>query len=112
MFMKPRPPRPPGPLPACGAPADGCALESAAGLFSPAAGRSFASDAATSASTFFPVGIAVRMKILSPQMIGVADPEPGIATFHLMFLVSLHSTGGCAVTEVPVHSGPRHCGQD
>jgi hypothetical protein len=45
-------------------------------------------------------------------MIGDADPRPGISIFHLMFLVSLHWSGGVAVFETPVAYGPRHCGQN
>ncbi len=44
-------------------------------------------------------------------MTGVPAPRPGIAFFHRMFLVSLHSIGGLADRETPVPSGPRHCGQ-
>ena len=42
---------------------------------------------------------------------GDDDPRPGISTFHLMFLASLHFTGGFAVVDTPVMSGPRHCAQ-
>src|SRR5688572_19129586 len=45
------------------------------------------------------------------QTTGDDDPRPGISTFHLMFLVSLHSIGGFAVRDTPVMSGPRHCAQ-
>ena len=33
--------------------------------------------------------------------------SPGTATFHLIFSVSLQVTGGVAVLEAPVLSGPR-----
>jgi hypothetical protein len=42
---------------------------------------------------------------------GVADPLPGIGTFHRTFLDSLHSTGGRARGATPFIIGPRHCGQ-
>jgi hypothetical protein len=45
-------------------------------------------------------------------MSGVADPLPGIDTFHLMFSVSLHVTGGFAFGAMPLARGPRHCGHD
>src|SRR5262245_41639026 len=44
-------------------------------------------------------------------MIGVAEPLPGIFTFHFTLLVSLQVTGGDASGAVPFWSGPRHCGQ-
>jgi hypothetical protein len=56
-------------------------------------------------------GTAVRRKILSPQTTGEADPRPGISTFHRMFFVSLHSSGGVALREMPLATGPRHIGQ-
>jgi hypothetical protein len=34
-----------------------------------------------------------------------------MAVFHLMFLLSLHSTGNCPFGETPLPNGPRHCGQ-
>src|SRR5688572_17808011 len=55
--------------------------------------------------------MAVWMKTLSPQMIGVAWPSPGILIFHLMFSVSLHLVGGLALGATPFWSGPRHWGQ-
>jgi hypothetical protein len=58
-----------------------------------------------------PTGIAVKRKMRSFQTTGDDDPRPGISTFHLMFLVSLHSIGGFAVRDTPVMSGPRHCAQ-
>src|SRR5215475_5746408 len=54
--------------------------------------------------------MAVVRKIRSPQITGVEKPRPGIATFHLMFFVSLNSTGA-AVRAMPLKKGPRHCGQ-
>src|SRR5262245_30261543 len=59
-----------------------------------------------------PTGMAVSTNTRSPQTIGDELPRPGISTFHLMFLVSLHSSGGLAVFETPVADGPRHCGQN
>jgi len=47
----------------------------------------------------------------SPQTTGVAEPLPGISTFHFTFFVSLHSTGGEACGATPVMWGPRHWGQ-
>src|SRR5438128_2400283 len=44
-------------------------------------------------------------------MMGVAEPPPGILTFHLTLLVSLHVTGGLASGATPLASGPRHWGQ-
>src|SRR5687768_2796964 len=46
------------------------------------------------ASPVVPAGTAVETYTRSPQTIGEAEPRPGISTFHLMFLVSLHSIGG------------------
>ena len=40
-------------------------------------------------------------KMRSPQTTGDAEPRPGISTFHLMFLVSLHSSGGFADGDTP-----------
>ena len=57
-----------------------------------------------------PVGIAVVRNILSPQITGVENPRPSIATFHLTFFVWLKSVGA-AVRAIPVKNGPRHCGQ-
>ena len=51
------------------------------------------------------------MKTRSSQMMGVAWPLPGIFTFHLTLLVSLHVVGGLANGATPFWSGPRHCGQ-
>src|SRR5207247_1392197 len=56
---------------------------------------------------FFPVSTAVRMKRRSPQMTGVAEPEPGISTFHRTFLDSLHSMGGSPLGAKPSAFGPR-----
>src|SRR5262245_1173794 len=56
------------------------------------------------------VGTAVVRKILSPQITGVEKPRPGIAIFHLIFFVSLNSTGA-APFATPLKKGPRHCGQ-
>lgn len=47
---------------------------------------------------------------LLPQMIGVELPLPGIFTFHLTCLDSLHSRGGLPSVETPSAEGPRHCG--
>ena len=44
-------------------------------------------------------------------MMGVAEPSPGIFTFHLTLLVSLQLVGGLAEGATPFWSGPRHCGQ-
>jgi len=52
----------------------------------------------------------VVRKIRSPHITGVEKPRPGIAIFHLMFFVSLNSTGA-AVRAMPLKKGPRHCGQ-
>src|SRR5687767_4367920 len=46
----------------------------------------------------------------SPQMIGVELPSPGIATFHLMFSVSLHFVGGSPCGATPLCCGPRQAG--
>ncbi len=51
------------------------------------------------------------MNIRSSQTMGVAEPLPGIFTFHLTFLVSLQTVGGLAEGATPVAKGPRHCGQ-
>src|SRR5262245_17384152 len=51
------------------------------------------------------------MKTLLSQMTGVAEPLPGIFTFHLTWLVSLQVVGGLAKGATPLASGPRHCGQ-
>ena len=58
-----------------------------------------------------PTGTAVVTNTWSPQMIGVADPLPGIAIFQRTLSVSLHFSGGSASGAAPVASGPRHCGQ-
>ena len=58
--------------------------------------------AACDSSPDRPTGTAVSRYTRSPQMTGEAAPRPGISTFHLMFLVSLHSTGGLAVRETPL----------
>src|SRR4051812_15337630 len=47
-------------------------------------------------------GTALSTKTRSPQTTGVPEPRPAISTFHLMFFVSLHSTGGSAVRDTPV----------
>src|SRR5258706_9919881 len=60
--------------------------------------------------SFF-VSTAVRMKIRSPHTTGVAEPEPGSSTFHVMFFVSLHRTGGSALGATPSPFGPRNWGQ-
>src|SRR5262245_60684509 len=80
----------------------------------PALGAAFSASGGgdSTASIFLPVGIAVCMKIRSPQTIGEDVPDPGTATFHLTFLASPHSSGGWAVVEAPLASGPRHCGQN
>jgi hypothetical protein len=44
-------------------------------------------------------------------MTGDESPLPGTSTFHLTFLVSLHSMGGDAWTAVPFPVGPRQCPQ-
>src|SRR5688500_19358896 len=55
--------------------------------------------------------MAVWTKVWSPQMMGVPVPRPGILTFHLMFSVADHFSGGLAVGAPPVPRGPRHCPQ-
>jgi hypothetical protein len=57
------------------------------------------------------VETAVNTNTRSPHTTGVEEAAPGIATFHLTFLLSLHSSGGSASGATPVASGPRHCGQ-
>ena len=74
-----------------------------------ATGSRFVSSAALAVRPS--VEIAVRRKILSPQMTGEALPLPGIDTFQRMFFVSLHSTGGLPFAATPVASGPRQRGQ-
>lgn len=56
--------------------------------------------------------MAVKIKIRSPQTIGVESPAPGTLTFHLTFSVSLQVEGGSASGAAPVANGPRHCGQN
>jgi hypothetical protein len=51
------------------------------------------------------------MKILFCQITGDDDPRPGIATFHLTFLVRLHSVGGDPSAAAPFPVGPRQCVQ-
>src|SRR5690242_3869360 len=51
------------------------------------------------------------MKTRLSQTTGVAEPLPGIRTFHFTFFVSVHSTGGFARGATPLASGPRHWGQ-
>src|SRR5688500_8708660 len=55
--------------------------------------------------------IAVVRNTLLPQTIGDECARPSIAVFHLMFLVGLHSDGRFFSFEIPVPSGPLHCGQ-
>ena len=57
-------------------------------------------------------GMAVKMKMRLPEIIGVEVPNPGVLIFHFTFLVSLHCDGGSASGATPVASGPRHCGQE
>src|SRR6185369_9719057 len=54
---------------------------------------------------------AVVRKTRLPQTIGDECERPSMAVFHLMFLVGLHSDGRFFSFEIPVPSGPRHCGQ-
>src|SRR5262249_3065077 len=82
-----------------------CAESLGAGGFWVCSGAVAGADWAT-----LPVGTAVVRKIRSPQITGVEKPRPGIAIFHLMFFVSLNSTGA-AVRAIPLKKGPRHCGQ-
>src|SRR5262245_15247214 len=65
-------------------------------------------DAALVDGTVRSVLIAVIRKMRSPQMTGDALPRPGTSTFHLTFLVSLHSDGGLPSGATPVPSGPRN----
>jgi hypothetical protein len=67
--------------------------------------------ACVAASAGLPTGIAVWMKMESPQMIGVDVPRPGILTFHRTFFPSAQVVGGSAVGATPLASGPRHCAQ-
>ena len=52
-------------------------------------------------------GTAVVRKTWLSQMIGDESPLPGTSTFHLTFLVGLHSIGGVALGAVPFPVGPR-----
>ena len=52
--------------------------------------------------TFLSVASAERKNILSSQTIGEDEPCPASLTFHLMFLVSLHVTGGSPFRATPV----------
>src|SRR6185369_4226614 len=54
---------------------------------------------------------AVVRNMRLPQTIGDECARPSIGTFHLMFLVGLHSDGRFFSFEMPEPSGPRHCGQ-
>src|SRR5205085_10840233 len=60
----------------------------------------------------FPTESAERKKMRSAQTIGVESPSPGMASFHLMLLVSLQLSGGSACGATPVPRGPRHWGQN
>src|SRR5262245_8853753 len=42
---------------------------------------------------------------------GVATPWPGIATLHLMLVVSFQFSGGSPCGATPFAAGPRHSGQ-
>ena len=42
---------------------------------------------------------------------GVAEPLPGILTFHFTLFVSLQVSGGSPCGATPLANGPRHCGQ-
>ena len=42
---------------------------------------------------------------------GVESPDPGIAAFHLIFWLPLHSTGGAEPSTTPVLLVPRQIGQ-
>src|SRR6185503_9964830 len=55
--------------------------------------------------------IAVVTKIRFSQTIGDEWPRPSIGVFHLMFFEVFHSAGKFFSVEIPVPSGPRHCGQ-
>src|SRR5687767_4939309 len=55
--------------------------------------------------------MAVVRKTLLLQTIGDECPRPGIAAFHLMFFVGVHSSGRFFSSETPWPRGPRHCGQ-
>src|SRR4051794_10686638 len=70
-----------------------------------------AAGAVAGAAVFWFVAMAVWMKTLSPETIGVAVPRPGSFTFQRTFCVSLQFVGGSAPAAVPFASGPRHCGQ-
>src|SRR5580698_4693217 len=57
------------------------------------------------------MGTAVVTKTWFSQMIGDESPFPGTSTFHLTFLVLLHSIGGDALGAVPFPVGPRQWAQ-
>src|ERR1700722_14632443 len=50
-------------------------------------------------------------KTRSPQMAGVEVPLPGSANFQAMLSVALHDVGRLFSVQMPLLSGPRHCGQ-
>src|ERR1041385_3692415 len=104
----PGPPGPRGPLPSR---VGGCSTALASAVFSSAGFASAVLASADFSSTGFGTRTAVRAKTRSPHTTGVEDAEPGTATFHFTFLVSLHSSGGSASGATPLASGPRHCGQ-
>src|SRR5215475_9817658 len=54
---------------------------------------------------------ATFRKIRSPQMIGVAPVQLGIASFQVMFSSALHLSGRFFSAQMPFIVGPRHCGQ-
>ena len=54
--------------------------------------------------------MAATTNTWSPQTIGVADPRPGSAAFHLMLVLASQWTGGSA-SATPSACGPRHWGQ-
>src|SRR6185503_5057645 len=54
---------------------------------------------------------ATLRKMLSPQMIGVAPVQLGIASFHVMFSWLLQRTGRFVSLLTPFMLGPRHWGQ-
>src|SRR5215471_4936438 len=54
---------------------------------------------------------ATFRKIRSPQIMGVAPVQLGIASFQVMFSSVLHLSGRFFSLLMPFREGPRHCGQ-
>src|SRR5207247_2311255 len=62
-------------------------------------------------NSFLPSTVAVVIQICFPQMTGEDQPLSWMATFHLMFSVSLQRIGKPTASARPSPDGPRNSGQ-